>query len=305
MGTVGVTNTLFAGNNQDTTTNLYDAQFREYGIQGRWASPDPAGVAAANPANPQSWNRYAYVMNNPLAFIDPFGLDPIAVGPCIKGEPSKKDKQGNVIASCECVGDGNCFWVPATGTTVTATNGNPLIPIPTTPPAESLDVPTITGGPGGGPGGCGSTAPPSISSLNVTTNAPTIPAGALIGGAIAGPPGALVGGIIGSFFGVGLNASYVSSTNTLYGGPTIVFAPALGGGNGFSFSAVNVPSSQNPNSIASGLSFSATFQPKLFAGATVVKTPGSGPPVVGFSTGSRVPAAFGMGYNFTLAKGCR
>jgi len=73
-GSTGVTDTSFAGNNEDTTTNLYDAYFREYGIQGRWPSPDPAGTAAANPANPQSWNRYAYVMNNPLALIDPLGL---------------------------------------------------------------------------------------------------------------------------------------------------------------------------------------------------------------------------------------
>jgi hypothetical protein len=53
---------------------LYDAQFREYGIQGRWPSPDPAGLAAVDPANPQSWNRYAYVMNSPEDFVDPLGL---------------------------------------------------------------------------------------------------------------------------------------------------------------------------------------------------------------------------------------
>jgi RHS repeat-associated protein len=73
-GTTGVANTSFAGNNGDTTTNLYDAYFREYGIQGRWPSPDPAGMAAANPANPQSWNRYAYVLNSPLNSTDPSGL---------------------------------------------------------------------------------------------------------------------------------------------------------------------------------------------------------------------------------------
>jgi RHS repeat-associated protein len=55
-----------------------DFAYRRYATQGRWASPDPAGLAAVNPANPQSWNRYAYVMNNPLALKDPSGLDPCA-----------------------------------------------------------------------------------------------------------------------------------------------------------------------------------------------------------------------------------
>ena len=73
-GSTGVTDTSFAGNNEYTTTNLYDAQFREYGIQGRWPSPDPAGLKAADPRNPQSWNRYAYVLNNPLRGVDPLGL---------------------------------------------------------------------------------------------------------------------------------------------------------------------------------------------------------------------------------------
>ena len=32
-------------------------------------------MAAVDPTNPQSWNRYAYVMNNPLNFIDFVGLE--------------------------------------------------------------------------------------------------------------------------------------------------------------------------------------------------------------------------------------
>jgi hypothetical protein len=49
--------------------------FRRYNAtQGRWISPDPAGVAAANPADPQTWNRYAYVGNRPLNSSDPLGL---------------------------------------------------------------------------------------------------------------------------------------------------------------------------------------------------------------------------------------
>jgi RHS repeat-associated protein len=70
----GSTDVSFTGMNQDTVSNLYDFPAREYGIQGRWPSPDPAGLAAVNPTKPQSWNRYAYLLNNPLSAVDPLGL---------------------------------------------------------------------------------------------------------------------------------------------------------------------------------------------------------------------------------------
>jgi RHS repeat-associated protein len=69
----GTTDVNFTGMNQDTVANLYDFPAREYGTQGRWPSPDPGGLAAVDPTNPQSWNRYAYVKNNPLIYIDPSG----------------------------------------------------------------------------------------------------------------------------------------------------------------------------------------------------------------------------------------
>jgi RHS repeat-associated protein len=65
----------FAGLTQSIAPDLFDTQNREYHpTQGRWISPDPAGLAAVDPSNPQSWNRYAYVANNPLSFTDPTGL---------------------------------------------------------------------------------------------------------------------------------------------------------------------------------------------------------------------------------------
>ena len=59
----------------DSATGLDPTLFRQYPPeQSRWLTPDPAGLGAANPANPQTWNRYAYVTNNPVSLIDPMGL---------------------------------------------------------------------------------------------------------------------------------------------------------------------------------------------------------------------------------------
>ncbi|HWY69217.1 MAG TPA: hypothetical protein VNX88_11145 [Terriglobales bacterium] len=137
----------------------------------------------------------------------------------------------------------------------------------------------------------------------MTSNIPTIIAGDAIGGLVGGPPGAFAGAVFGSLFGVGGTASYVPSTKSLYAGPTLVFAPALGGGSGFSGNVVSVPAGQNPNAIANGLSYSVTFQPMPLLGSTVTKSPGSGPPVVGPSVGTRVPVSFGVSYNVRVKKG--
>ncbi len=48
--------------------------------EARWLSPDPAGMAAVDIMNPQSWNRYAYVGNNPVSRIDPSGLCDVVSG---------------------------------------------------------------------------------------------------------------------------------------------------------------------------------------------------------------------------------
>lgn len=59
---------------RDIETGLDYAQARYYGsTQGRFTSPDPM-LSSGKPSEPQSWNRYAYVLNNPLMFTDPSGL---------------------------------------------------------------------------------------------------------------------------------------------------------------------------------------------------------------------------------------
>lgn len=70
---VGDRGLQFTGNSRDAETGLdYFGARYFFGAQGRFTSPDPL-MASGDPANPQSWNRYAYVLNNPLRFIDPTG----------------------------------------------------------------------------------------------------------------------------------------------------------------------------------------------------------------------------------------
>ena len=66
----------FTGYERDPETGNDYAQARYYSSQyaGRFMSPDPyAGSMVL--ANPQSFNRYTYAMNNPLRFTDPSGMD--------------------------------------------------------------------------------------------------------------------------------------------------------------------------------------------------------------------------------------
>ncbi len=70
----GSADASFTGQDQDTVNGLYDFAMRRYSpSQGRWISPDPAGLAALNLKRPQTWNRYVYSENNPLAYIDEDG----------------------------------------------------------------------------------------------------------------------------------------------------------------------------------------------------------------------------------------
>jgi len=62
------------GKERDAETGLDFFLARYYsGAQGRFLSVDPLIVSEINASIPQSWNRYAYVGNNPLKNVDPTG----------------------------------------------------------------------------------------------------------------------------------------------------------------------------------------------------------------------------------------
>src|SRR5208337_4849111 len=56
----------------DAETDQYNTLNRHYTPMGRWMSPDP-GNAGARPTDPQTWNMYAYALNNPTTLTDPTG----------------------------------------------------------------------------------------------------------------------------------------------------------------------------------------------------------------------------------------
>ncbi len=68
-------NYKFAGMERDSASRVYRTIFRQYSSSyGRWLSPDPS-YGSYDLTNPQSFNRYSYVMNNPTNLVDPLGLD--------------------------------------------------------------------------------------------------------------------------------------------------------------------------------------------------------------------------------------
>ncbi|HXY78887.1 MAG TPA: RHS repeat-associated core domain-containing protein [Candidatus Acidoferrales bacterium] len=64
----------FTGKERDAESGLDDFGSRHYGSGlGRFMQPDPIFFQTEMLADPQRFNQYAYVRNNPLALVDPKG----------------------------------------------------------------------------------------------------------------------------------------------------------------------------------------------------------------------------------------
>ena len=80
----------FTGQRLDSTgLYYYGARYYDPTI-GRFISPD---TIVQDPANPQSFNRYSYCLNNPLKYVDPtgnnvniYGIDPTKLGDLTPGQ---------------------------------------------------------------------------------------------------------------------------------------------------------------------------------------------------------------------------
>jgi len=72
----------FTGKERDAETG-YDYFGARYDASsmGRFMVPDPL-MASAKVWDPQTWNRYAYALNNPLKYVDPTGMKEVTAAQC-------------------------------------------------------------------------------------------------------------------------------------------------------------------------------------------------------------------------------
>jgi RHS repeat-associated protein len=83
----------FTAYERDVESNLDFAQARMYGYGfGRFTSPDDF-LNDTHVSDPQSWNLYVYVRNNPLRLIDPSGEIILNSDGTVKFDPDKVDKK--------------------------------------------------------------------------------------------------------------------------------------------------------------------------------------------------------------------
>jgi len=129
-GEAGGTNYRYNGQQLDIETTLYFYHARYYDpILGRFLSADVVGV---NHSVPQSLNKYSYVFNNPIQYVDPNGESAVDV-----------DDGGSVVSFVPCGSpSGACVQVTSPGDgTQTIWNGGDATEQPWTMPDDLVNAP--------------------------------------------------------------------------------------------------------------------------------------------------------------------
>jgi RHS repeat-associated protein len=230
-------NLHYAQLDHDSESNTDHAQFRQYSnMQGRWMSPDPYN-GSYHPGNPQSFNRYSYVMNRPLSRVDPTGMDEMACddpeycdaggggggGDGDDGDPGEGDPgdpYGQPVQQTVTV---TAIPVVQQTVTVTAPPPDPVAPIDISAILNFMNpnIPINNGAPNNGRtciANCGKPAPPSDpkSAFSGSVSFPVLP-GVLVSFPVAITNNATCVGIGGGFgspgFGINGGIVHTSSSN--------------------------------------------------------------------------------------------
>ena len=129
----------YTGQARDAETGLDYMHLRYYDpVQGRFQGADPAN-AGADAGNPQTWNGYAYVNNNPLNYVDPSGLA-LAEGAAVGGTFGGPVGAGIGAAVGAGIDLGIALWVLFRGGQHAPTLANVPFPNQSTTTATAIDV---------------------------------------------------------------------------------------------------------------------------------------------------------------------
>ena len=253
-------------------------------VTGRFLSPDPY---VPDPGNTQSYNRYTYVNNNPLSYVDPTGFDECASGGTGGGDasgggdagsggsddgpddPDKPDSvRGRMKDAPNCGGSPSPPPAPYCGDDCTRTVCGDCTPIPTPPPIPIPGMPpqltylNPNSGTGGGGGG-GATPQGNPNKLcNATQAVSFIQAHQADAATVAqqlGVPTQNVLGLSGIESRWGTSNAAMSANNFfgLHGGANAPFA------NGSWTTGGGVQMSAFPSYLASAQSFAAQYGPTV------------------------------------------
>jgi RHS repeat-associated protein len=108
----------FTGKERDAESGLDYLGARHHASSlGRFMSPDPVHVLKQKLVDPQQWNMYAYVRNNPLRFVDPKGKWLQLIG-------GDKERKKQLQALQEAVGKEAGSYLYDNAVTTTDANGN-------------------------------------------------------------------------------------------------------------------------------------------------------------------------------------
>src|SRR5690606_8405164 len=126
---------------KDSATGLDHTWFRKNENQaGRWTGPDPY-LGSMKIGNPQSFNRYSYVQNQPTDFVDPTGLVIIAVPNCERVCVRVENEDGTWGESdCETVRHGYSY-IDFGGGSSGGSHTGPSIPPPSINPRKNQSQP--------------------------------------------------------------------------------------------------------------------------------------------------------------------
>jgi RHS repeat-associated protein len=92
---------------RDIETGLDHFGARYYAsTQGRFSSPDPLYYTASRPSDPQQFNLYSYVRNNPLLMVDPDGRDGYITGESPKATEDAKEQIARLAPGTRIDADG-------------------------------------------------------------------------------------------------------------------------------------------------------------------------------------------------------